>query len=254
MPTPSASADRNLLFGILSLQLDFISRDALVAAMNVWVLDKGKPLGQILREQGELAEDEHALLEGLIQKHLEKHGNDPQQSLAVLGPVGPLQQDLRQIADSDLQASLAHASAAHPDGNLESTGPYVGPGTLPPHERFRILRPHGRGGLGEVFVARDKELEREVALKEIQERHASQPASRARFLLEAKVTGGLEHPGIVPIYGLGHYGDGRPIFTVCPRNDTALCGHILLSGYGEPARRGPSRSGWLFKKNVESAR
>ncbi len=49
---PDAHADRNLLFGILALQLDFISRDALVAAMNAWVLDKAKTLGQILRAQG----------------------------------------------------------------------------------------------------------------------------------------------------------------------------------------------------------
>lgn len=43
--------DRNLLFGILSLQMDFISRDALISAMNAWVLEKSKPLGQILLEQ-----------------------------------------------------------------------------------------------------------------------------------------------------------------------------------------------------------
>jgi hypothetical protein len=40
--------------------------------------------------------------------------------------------------------------------------------------------------------------------------HADDPISRQRFLLEAEVTGGLEHPGIVPVYGLGTYGDGRP--------------------------------------------
>jgi hypothetical protein len=47
------SADRNLLFGILALQMDFISRYALIAAMHAWVTDKAKPLGQILVEQGQ---------------------------------------------------------------------------------------------------------------------------------------------------------------------------------------------------------
>ena len=42
---PSPAADRNLLFGILALQMDFVGRDALIAAMNAWVLDKAKPLG-----------------------------------------------------------------------------------------------------------------------------------------------------------------------------------------------------------------
>jgi hypothetical protein len=46
------SADCNLLFGFLALQMDLISRDALIAAMGAWVLEKAKPLGQILVEQG----------------------------------------------------------------------------------------------------------------------------------------------------------------------------------------------------------
>jgi tetratricopeptide (TPR) repeat protein len=79
--------------------------------------------------------------------------------------------------------------------------------------RFRILRPHARGGLGAVFVARDEELNREVALKQIQERFAADPVSRARFLAEAVITGGLEHPGVVPVYGLGWH-DGRPFYAM----------------------------------------
>ena len=70
-------------------------------------------------------------------------------------------------------------------------------------QRFRILRPHARGGLGAVFVALDGELHREVALKQILEQHADDPISRQRFVAEAEITGGLEHPGIVPVYGLG---------------------------------------------------
>jgi hypothetical protein len=55
-PAPlHAAADRNLLFGILAVQLDFVSRDALIAAMNAWVLDKTKPLGRILEVLAPLA-------------------------------------------------------------------------------------------------------------------------------------------------------------------------------------------------------
>ena len=63
-------------------------------------------------------------------------------------------------------------------------------------------------------MALDGELNREVALKQILEKHADDPISRARFLLEAEVTGGLEHPGIVPVYGLGAYSDGRPYYAM----------------------------------------
>ena len=53
-----------------------------------------------------------------------------------------------------------------------------------------------------------------MALKEIQAHYADDPDSRARFLLEAEITGGLEHPGIVPVYGLGTYADGRPYYAM----------------------------------------
>ena len=47
-----ADADRNLLIGILALQIDFVSREALIAAVSAWVRDKQKPLSQILVDQG----------------------------------------------------------------------------------------------------------------------------------------------------------------------------------------------------------
>ncbi|WP_417746820.1 protein kinase domain-containing protein [Rosistilla oblonga] len=80
--------------------------------------------------------------------------------------------------------------------------------------RFRVLKSHARGGLGEVFLARDEELNRDVALKEIQARHLEHTESTTRFLLEAEVTGRLEHPGIVPVYSLGRYDDGRPFYAM----------------------------------------
>jgi serine/threonine-protein kinase len=214
MPTASR-ADRNLLFGILALQLDFISRDNLIQAMHAWALEKSKLLGHILMDQGIMSSDEHALLESLVQKHLERHSNDPERSLAALSSTGMVRQDLEEIADVQLQSSLAQLADASVNeregsGNLETTA------GLPtsPEKRFAVLRPYARGGLGEVSVARDQELHRDVALKEIQTKHADHPESRTRFLREAEITGQLEHPGIVPVYGLGQYSDGRPYYAM----------------------------------------
>ena len=80
--------------------------------------------------------------------------------------------------------------------------------------RFQILHAHARGGIGVVSVAFDAELQREVALKQIKTESADDPDSRARFLLEAEVTGRLEHPGIVPVYGLGFDNQGRPYYAM----------------------------------------
>jgi hypothetical protein len=61
------SADRNVLFGILAVQVEFVSRDDLVAAMNDWVLEKTKPIGQILCKRGALTEGQHEALEAGIE-------------------------------------------------------------------------------------------------------------------------------------------------------------------------------------------
>src|SRR3954469_6038252 len=80
--------------------------------------------------------------------------------------------------------------------------------------RFRILRPLDRGGISRVYVAFDEELNREVALKELRRRYADNPRSRSRFLFEAEVTAGLEHPGVVPVYTRGQHDDGGAFFTM----------------------------------------
>lgn len=80
--------------------------------------------------------------------------------------------------------------------------------------RYEVVRPHAKGGMGLVSVARDRELDRDIALKEIQPRYSRDAATTARFVLEARVTGKLEHPGIVPVYGQGQRSDGRPYYTM----------------------------------------
>ena len=251
------SADRNLLFGILALQMDFYGRDNLVEAMNAWGLDKEKPLGQILVERGGLREDVRPVLEALVEKHVELHGGDPERSLKSVDSTRFTIDELRPIFDEAKgrlgaspavclgQIPIAIANQVSQVDNLAATlipvrlspmhahkedvpsadadtctdrppfpaSSVVG-SPISPGPRFRVLRLHARGGLGEVFLAHDEELSREVALKEIQLRYADHPESRARFLLEAEVTAKLEHPGIVPVYGMGHYADGRPYYAM----------------------------------------
>jgi serine/threonine-protein kinase len=213
----AADADRNLLFGVLALQMDFLTRDALIAALNAWVLEKSKPLGRILVERGALAEDEDALLEALVRKHLERHRGDPEASLSALSPMpGAPEQVLEQVADPELQASLSHLATIKRIGDRDGTrtDPEAGSRTSRGTTRFQILRPYAEGGLGRVYIALDRELSREVALKQIKDERSEVAESRARFVFEAEVTGGLEHPGIVPVYSLGHDDHDRPYYAM----------------------------------------
>jgi hypothetical protein len=99
--------------------------------------------------------------------------------------------------------------SANPDALLSPPAEDLSTGS-----RYRVLRFHARGGLGEFQVARDEELRREVALKRLQALHARNPKSRQRFLREAEITSHLEHPGIVPVLAVGQDSGGRPFYAM----------------------------------------
>jgi serine/threonine-protein kinase len=210
-------AERHLLFGLLALQIGLIDQSQLVAAFQAWTLDKARTLADHLVGRADLDGDDRSAVEALVARHLKRHG-DVERSLAAIPAGRSTRESLARVADPEVGGTLAHLGSASTrpgdDADVDRTASYgVGEATSD-GQRFRVLRPHARGGLGAVFVALDTELHREVALKQILEKHADDPVSRQRFLVEAEVTGGLEHPGIVPVYGLGTYGDGRPFYAM----------------------------------------
>ena len=125
----------------------------------------------------------------------------------MLTIVPSIRDGLQDLPDLDLQASLLAVRLRTNDEAAEigeDSATWDQASAITDAEgRFRIVRFHDRGALGEVFVARDQQLHRIVALKRIKHDHAGDDDKRARFVIEAEITGGLEHPGIVPVYGLG---------------------------------------------------
>jgi serine/threonine-protein kinase len=212
--------DRNLLFGLLALQNGLIDQGQLVAAFQAWTRDKARPLADHLVARGDLDADQRAAVEAMVGLHLKKHGGDPEKSLAALNVGRSTREGLAGVGDPQVEATLARVGSGtgstEQDGDADPsrTATYAVGTATSDGQRFRVLRPHARGGLGAVFVALDNELHREVALKQMLDRHADDPVSRQRFVQEAEITGGLEHPGIVPVYGLGTYGDGRPYYAM----------------------------------------
>jgi serine/threonine-protein kinase len=210
------ATNRDLLVGLLALQNGLVDQDVLLLAFRTWTRDKSRRIADILAAQGVIDAGERNLLEGLAVKHFNRHDNDPEKSLAALNPGHSIRVSLANIGDPEIEATLGHAASGSggTENDADRTGAYVAGTTASDSRRFRVLRPHAQGGLGAVFVALDAELNREVALKQILDRHADDPVSRTRFVLEAEITGGLEHPGVVPVYGLGTYGDGRPYYAM----------------------------------------
>lgn len=205
-----------------------------------------KPLGEILQASGNLTVERHQLLDALVHAHLRQHAGNAQMSLAAMSSVESVHDLLKEIADPDLRASVAHLSRGGPARQDVPTlifaprgggKSYDGSEATALGTRLRVLRPHARGGLGQVSVALDEELHREVALKEIQSQHADNTDSRSRFVLEAEITGRLEHPGIVPVYGLGHYADGRPFYAMRFIQGDSL--KAAIEAFHHPAKQAP---------------
>jgi serine/threonine-protein kinase len=69
-------------------------------------------------------------------------------------------------------------------------------------ERYTFTSIHAAGGIGRIWLARDKQLDRDVAIKELLPENAGDVTTVARFMREARLTGQLEHPSIVPVYEL----------------------------------------------------
>ncbi len=246
----TAAADRHLLFGLLALQNGLIDQGQLVLAFQAWIRDKSKGVADQLVARGDLDADARAGLDAMVALHLKKHG-DVEKSLAAVPAGRSTRENLARLGDPDIEETLnlaAFGCGSTEVGDTDLTTSYSVGETISDGRRFRILRPHARGGLGAVFVALDSELHREVALKQILDHHADDPTSRRRFLMEAEINGGLEHPGIVPVYGLGTYADGRPYYAMRFIKGDSLRVAIERFHADEPLKNDPGRRSLELRK------
>ncbi|MCG3133295.1 MAG: Serine/threonine-protein kinase PknD [Planctomycetes bacterium] len=81
-------------------------------------------------------------------------------------------------------------------------------------EKYEVIAPIGRGGMGEVLLIRDRDLRREIAMKVIRPEYASGAEMKRKFVAEAQATAQLEHPGIPPVHDVGTRPDGSLYFTM----------------------------------------
>jgi eukaryotic-like serine/threonine-protein kinase len=202
--------DRNLLFAVIALQNHFIDQADLIAAFHDWSADKSRSLDRVLAARGAITDQDLALVGVLVAKHLEKHGGNVRGTLGAVADA-PARDAIRALDDPAVHQTLS---------SLPPAAGYVLVETLmPPTEarrsRYTLTHLHAQGGLGRVWLARDTDLNREVALKEILPGKAPHPDLWRRFLKEAQVTGQLEHPGIVPVYELARRSeDDQPFYTM----------------------------------------
>jgi len=200
-------ADRNLLFGVLALQADVIDADQFIKICTLWTTHKQAALGDLLIELGWITAIDKADVERLIERKLKRHGGDPRAGLAAVSD--DVKRSLAALQDDDINRSLCDLPG--PDASTT----FITVDDVPrAGERYSLTRLHASGGIGRVWLAHDRALGRDVALKELRPERTA-PTHRTRFLQEARITGQLEHPGIAPVYELAlRPGNQPPFYTM----------------------------------------
>jgi serine/threonine-protein kinase len=125
---------------------------------------------------------------------------------------------LLRFSDQEKVLQQVFSSADSVDQS-DATPPFAARGDNPGHSvsmstRYSRLRFHDEGGLGEVYLACDEDLGRDVAIKFVRPQHAANQEMVTRFRIEAEVTSRLDHPGVVPLYAMGESWDGRPCYAM----------------------------------------
>jgi eukaryotic-like serine/threonine-protein kinase len=243
------TGDRDALFTALALRMGFLQADRLTGIYSAWQ-SSSMPLPEFLVDKRVVTEEQRRLVEDQLSQLESRHCGDQsslwaevadEQVRSLMTSLGhenfnptvdmpstggggrsessgfdlTVGQDEPRIssAGSFVEATIDSRGGEHSHRfeHVESL-PVSGESTTLKYARTSL---HAQGGVGQIWVARDATLGREVALKELRPEQIGNSIVRSRFLDEARITGQLEHPGIVPIYELArHPDDGRPFYTM----------------------------------------
>ncbi len=193
---------------VIAAENGIISPNKLVHILSNWVDEPGSSIIEKLKEA--LPPESVDLLE-LINYHAEENDDNVNDSYDIL--IESVQRIKEKTKLSIVPSASGDNNESHRLVTEESPGRYV------------VQNEIARGGAGRVLLALDRHLGREVAMKELlldlrdqrdgEKREDPHSKSlRNRFLREARVTGQLEHPSIVPVYEIGQHSDGNFYYTM----------------------------------------
>lgn len=198
-----ASDERDLLMAAKAVEQQIITTEQLTIAVSKWTAGDYDNLLAALEAETELDNDKLKQLRTLFASLEDSLAMEIADSIED-SFFGKLNGALENLNDDRVRATVIRWQT---NGSLPLAA-------VSENERFEVLSEHARGGLGEVLLARDRQLNRQVALKRIRDKWADHDQAKIRFQLEAEITGRLEHPGVVPVYALGQHDDGEVYYAM----------------------------------------
>lgn len=203
--------NRDQLFAVVCHLNGFVDRNALMQFVESQGTEEKSSIQEALVDVDLISERELQVISSVVDQMLVNANGDADTAFNSLD----IKDDLRTAMAESVKLEGATVVRENGRGDLSHSDPGEAFGqSSSSGNRFEKLRPYAQGGLGEVFVATDRELNREVAVKELKSASDKKSDNRFRFVEEAKITGNLEHPGIVPVYGLGTKSDGSPFYAM----------------------------------------
>jgi WD40 repeat protein/serine/threonine protein kinase len=220
------NTELNLLVAMRALALGLIDDERFRVVCREWSNERSRPIDQRLIERCGLDDLARQRLMDDVKQRVSLANDDPvrayQEELAQDSRVASL---VCELDDDPISAGTLDEQPR--DGHVliatlgeEPGDPTVGPNATVTQMRYTLHRVYGKGGLGQVWMAQDRTLNRRVALKELKPgrvKNVDSPATRGilrRFLREAQITGQLQHPNIVPVYDVERRDGGLPFYTM----------------------------------------
>lgn len=205
--------DHDLLFGALCVKFELLTFGQLVAA--TWDWNEGADgrhaaLADLLEAGGLIRAEQRAKIERVMSVRLAEFDGDARRTLSDVMD----EDSLLKLTDVFAKKNQQVMTLIEPISSSPSTtsGTWNAGST---QERYRLGEETGHGGLGQVWMAHDLDLNRRVALKTIKPKFARDEGIMKRFVREAQITGQLEHPNVIRVYELQRGADGqRPYFSM----------------------------------------
>lgn len=186
--------EHEILVGVVAVQAQLITQTQLAAACAEWSGQTAASLVQILCQHEALCAEDLPHIEYLAERKLARFQGDLRASLAD-SPLA-IRDTLASLTGMTLDSSAEEATLTIQEDSEEW-------GDIPfarSQQRYALNSLHAAGGIGEIWLAKDTSLQRDVAVKRLQTKRSPSKIAKMRFLREARITGKLDHPGVVPIY------------------------------------------------------
>lgn len=205
---------RDLAFAVALLRTGAVNLRSLANGTKSWTTFGNSSLAEHLLSSKVISEPQRATAQQQAQQALASLSSDRgdnnrgDETVDLLSQSARQRHWLTQLDPMGKVAKLLGIADTSMLANHEIEDRQVG-------SRYTLLRKLGQGGLGIVWLARDQNLQRYVAVKEISRDVASDDPALDQFRREAEITGRLEHPGIVPIYQYGEdEGTGKSFYVM----------------------------------------